>query len=57
MSAYTMAFNSPLTYPGIKTATKLLGIHLIPIQTKNYEMTEDVIKSAGMILHNSHTCI
>lgn len=30
----------PLTHPGIKTAAKLLGIHLIPIQSRNGEMTE-----------------
>lgn len=29
-----------LTYPGVKTAAKLLGIQLIPIQNRNYEMTE-----------------
>lgn len=33
----------PLTYPGVKTAAKLLGIHLIPIQSQNNEMTEDGI--------------
>lgn len=36
----------PLTYPGVKTAAKLLGIHLIPIQCENYEMTEDGIRFA-----------
>lgn len=36
----------PLTYPGIKTAAKLLGIHLIPIQSQNYEMTEEGIRYA-----------
>lgn len=35
-----------LTYPGIKTAAKLLGIHLIPIQSHNYEMTEAGIRYA-----------
>lgn len=34
----------PLTYPGVKTAAKLLGIHLIPIQSRNYEMTEEGIR-------------
>lgn len=36
----------PLTYPGVKTAAKMLGIHLIPIQNHNYEMTEEGIKYA-----------
>lgn len=36
----------PLTYPGIKTAAKMLGIHLIPIQSQNYEMTEEGIRYA-----------
>lgn len=36
----------PLTYPGVKTAAKLLGIHLIPIQTQNDEMTEEGIRYA-----------
>lgn len=31
----------PLTYPGVKNAAKLLGIHLIPIQNNGYEMTEE----------------
>lgn len=35
-----------LTYPGVKTAAKLLGIHLLPIQSRNYEMTEDGIRYA-----------
>ena len=34
----------PLTYPGVKTAAKLLGIHLIPIQNDNSEMTEEGIR-------------
>lgn len=33
----------PLTYPGVKTAAKMLGIHLIPIQSQNFEMTEEGI--------------
>lgn len=36
----------PMTYPGVKTAAKLLGIQLIPIQQKNFEMTEDGIRYA-----------
>ena len=36
----------PLTYPGVKTAAKLLGIHLIPIQNHDYEMTEEGIRYA-----------
>lgn len=36
----------PLTYPGVKTAAKLLGIHLIPIQQERFEMTEDGIRYA-----------
>lgn len=37
----------PLTYPGVKTAAKLLGIHLIPIQSQNNEMTEEGIRYAA----------
>lgn len=36
----------PLTYPGVKTAAKLLGIHLIPIQSRDNEMTEEGIRYA-----------
>lgn len=36
----------PLTYPGIKSAAKLLGIHLIPVQNRNYEMTAEGIRYA-----------
>ena len=36
----------PLTYPGVKNAAKLLGIHLIPIQNHDYEMTEEGIRYA-----------
>lgn len=36
----------PLTYPGVKTAAKLLGIHLIPVQWEGYEMTEEGIRYA-----------
>ena len=37
---------APLTYPGVKTAAKLLGIHLIAIQNHDYEMTEEGIRYA-----------
>lgn len=36
----------PLTYPGVKTAAKMLGIHLIPVQSQNDEMTEEGIRYA-----------
>lgn len=36
----------PLTYPGVKTAAKMLGIHLIPVQTSGHEMTEEGIRYA-----------
>lgn len=36
----------PLTYPGVKTAAKLLGIQLIPVQSRNGEMTEEGIRYA-----------
>lgn len=36
----------PLTFPGIKTAAKLLGIHLIPIQNDGLEMTAEGIHYA-----------
>ncbi len=36
----------PMTYPGIKIAAKLIGIQLIPIQSRNYEMTEEGIRYA-----------
>lgn len=36
----------PATYPGIKSAANFLGIHLIPVQTQNYEMTEEGIRYA-----------
>lgn len=32
-----------MTYPGIKTAAKLFGIHLIPVQSKDNELTEEGI--------------
>lgn len=31
----------PLTYPGLKTAAKMLGIELIPINLKNNEMSKE----------------
>ncbi|MDE7476774.1 MAG: PLP-dependent aminotransferase family protein [Lachnospiraceae bacterium] len=37
----------PLTYPGVKTAAKLFGIHLIPVRSSNNEMTEDGIRYAA----------
>lgn len=36
----------PLTYAGVKTAARLFGICLIPIQSRNYEMTEEGIRYA-----------
>lgn len=36
----------PLTYPGVKTAAKLLGIRLIPIRSHHNEMTEEGIQYA-----------
>lgn len=36
----------PLTYPGVKTSAKLLGMHLIPVQERNNEMTEEGIRYA-----------
>lgn len=41
----------PMTYPGIKTAAKLFGIHLIPVQSGSDELTEDGIRYA---LHNEN---
>lgn len=31
----------PVTYPGIKSAAKMLGIRLVPIQSKDNEITEE----------------
>lgn len=31
----------PMTYPGIKTAANMLGIQLVPIKQKDYEITEE----------------
>lgn len=36
----------PLTYPGVKTAARLLGIQLIPVRTRNHEMTEEGVRYA-----------
>ncbi len=36
----------PMTYPGVKTAAKLFGIHLIPVQSNNHEITEEGIRYA-----------
>lgn len=37
----------PMTYPGVKTAAKLFGIHLLPVRSCNCEMTEDGIRYAA----------
>ena len=36
----------PMTYPGIKTVAQLIGVRLIPIQHKDFEMTEAGINYA-----------
>ena len=36
-----------MTYPGIKTAAKLFGIHLLPIQWHSHELTEESIRYAA----------
>lgn len=36
----------PMTYPGVKTAAKLFGIHLLPVKSRNNEMTEQGIRYA-----------
>lgn len=36
----------PMTYPGVKTAAKLFGIHLLPVRSHNNEMTEEGIRYA-----------
>ncbi len=36
-----------MTYPGIKTAAKLFGTHLLPVKSSCYEMTEDGIRYAA----------
>lgn len=36
----------PVTYPGVKTAAKLFGIHLLPVRVSNQEITEEGIRYA-----------
>lgn len=36
----------PMTYPGVKTAARLFGIHLLPVQSYNSELTEEGIRYA-----------
>ncbi len=36
----------PMTYPGVKTAAKLFGIHLLPVRSYNNEMTEEGLRYA-----------
>ncbi len=36
----------PLTYPGIKTVAKMLGIQLVPVESRYSEMTEEGLISA-----------
>lgn len=36
----------PMTYPGVKTAAKLFGIHLLPVRVSNKEITEEGIRYA-----------
>lgn len=36
----------PMTYPGVKTAARLFGIHLLPVQSYSNEMTEEGIRYA-----------
>ncbi len=35
-----------MTYPGVKTSAKLFGIHLLPVQSENNEITEEGIRYA-----------
>ncbi|MDE6620406.1 MAG: PLP-dependent aminotransferase family protein [Lachnospiraceae bacterium] len=37
----------PMTYPGVKTAAKLFGIHLLPVRSRDCEMTEEGIRYAA----------
>ena len=37
----------PLTFPGVKTSAKLFGIHLLPVMSSGYEMTEEGIRNAA----------
>lgn len=36
----------PVTYPGVKTAAKLFGIHLLPVRVRDQEITEEGIRYA-----------
>ena len=36
----------PMTYPGVKTAAKMFGIHLLPVRSHNREVTEKGIRYA-----------
>lgn len=36
----------PMTYPGVKTAAKLFGIHLLPVRTYDDEITEEGLRYA-----------
>lgn len=36
----------PTTYPGLKVAAKILGIHLVPLHLDNGNITEDVLQFA-----------
>lgn len=36
----------PTTYPGLKVAAKILGIHLIPLHLENGKITEEVLRYA-----------
>lgn len=36
----------PATYPGVKTAARLFGIHLLPVRTQYHEITEEGIRYA-----------
>ncbi|MDE6999123.1 MAG: PLP-dependent aminotransferase family protein [Lachnospiraceae bacterium] len=37
----------PMTYPGVKTAAKLFGIHLLPVRSHDHELTEEGIRYAA----------
>ena len=39
----------PTTYPGLKVAAKILGIHLVPLHLENGEITEAVLQYACKI--------
>lgn len=36
----------PMTFPGVKTAAKLFGIHLLPVRISNHQITEEGIRYA-----------